>query len=167
MPEDKKKKLTPKQARFIEEYIVDLNATQAAVRAGYSPKTAFCIGIENLKKPLIKKHLAERQREIAGEIGISQKRVLEEYSKLAFFDPRKLYDKNGEFKPVHELEAEVAAALTSIKEKEGEKEYKYGDKKGALDSLAKHLGLFKDEEETKGVTINIVMNVPEPDREDS
>ena len=47
------KKLTPKQQRFIDEYLVDLNATQAAIRAGYSAKTAYSIGIENLKKPEI------------------------------------------------------------------------------------------------------------------
>jgi len=46
-------KLTPKQSRFIEEYLIDLNATQAAIRAGYSEKTAQMIGWENLRKPLI------------------------------------------------------------------------------------------------------------------
>lgn len=47
------KPLTPKQQRFVAEYAIDLNATQAAIRAGYSPKTAYAIGAENLKKPQI------------------------------------------------------------------------------------------------------------------
>ncbi|MFR7383035.1 MAG: terminase small subunit, partial [[Clostridium] leptum] len=46
-------KLTAKQQRFVDEYLIDLNATQAAIRAGYSEKTAFSIGTENLRKPLI------------------------------------------------------------------------------------------------------------------
>lgn len=55
-------KLTPKQARFVDEYLIDLNATQAAIRAGYSKKTAGSIGDENLKKPAIAAEVVKRQR---------------------------------------------------------------------------------------------------------
>jgi phage terminase small subunit len=55
----KKGRLTPKQERFVQEYLVDLNATQAAIRAGYSRKTAYSIGEENLKKPDIQDFLAK------------------------------------------------------------------------------------------------------------
>ena len=51
--------MTEKQKLFCEEYLIDLNATQAALRAGYSEKTAYSIGNENLKKPEIQKYLAE------------------------------------------------------------------------------------------------------------
>ena len=51
--------LTPKQKRFCQEYLIDLNATQAAVRAGYSEKTAYSVGNENLRKPEIKKYIDE------------------------------------------------------------------------------------------------------------
>jgi len=53
--------LTPKQQRFVEEYLIDLNATQAAIRAGYSEKTAYSVGHENLKKPEIQKAIEEAQ----------------------------------------------------------------------------------------------------------
>ena len=56
-------KLTPKQQRFVDEYLIDLNATQAAIRAGYSEKTAYSIGDENLKKPEIKKAIEQEQKE--------------------------------------------------------------------------------------------------------
>ena len=56
-------KLTPKQQRFVDEYLIDLNATQAAIRAGYSEKTAYSIGDENLKKPEIKKAVEQAQQE--------------------------------------------------------------------------------------------------------
>ncbi len=53
--------LTPKQARFVEEYLIDLNATQAAIRAGYSAKTARAMGCENLTKPDIQAAVTEAQ----------------------------------------------------------------------------------------------------------
>lgn len=57
------KKLTAKQQRFCDEYLIDLNATQAAIRAGYSKKTAYSIGVENLKKPELKKYIEDRMAE--------------------------------------------------------------------------------------------------------
>ena len=55
--------MTPKQSRFVEEYLIDLNATQAAVRAGYSKKTARAIASENLAKPNIQEAVAKAKRE--------------------------------------------------------------------------------------------------------
>ena len=60
---DARKKLTPKQSRFVKEYLVDMNATQAAIRAGYSEKTARSIGMENLTKPDIEEAIAEARAE--------------------------------------------------------------------------------------------------------
>ena len=57
--------LTPKQQRFVEEYLIDLNATQAAIRAGYSEKTAYSVGHENLKKPEIQKAIEEAKNKIS------------------------------------------------------------------------------------------------------
>ncbi len=72
----KGKTLTPKQERFVEEYMLDLNATQAALRAGYSERTAYCMGIENLKKPVIAKAIAERQAAVAVETGVTLQTVI-------------------------------------------------------------------------------------------
>ena len=69
-------KLTAKQQRFCDEYLIDLNATQAAIRAGYSQKTAYSIGVENLKKPEIKKHIDERMAEKEAKLIASQDEVL-------------------------------------------------------------------------------------------
>jgi phage terminase small subunit len=68
--------LTPKQIRFVDEYLIDLNATQAAIRAGYSEKTAYAVGAENLRKPQIAKLLADRQSDRAERTEITQDYVL-------------------------------------------------------------------------------------------
>lgn len=69
-------KMTPKQKRFCDEYLIDTNATQAAIRAGYSKKTAYAIGVENLKKVEIKKYIAERMAEKESELIADQDEVL-------------------------------------------------------------------------------------------
>lgn len=68
--------LTAKQKRFCDEYLVDLNATQAAIRAGYSRKTAYSIGVENLKKPEIKKYIEKRMAEKEKELIADQNEVM-------------------------------------------------------------------------------------------
>lgn len=68
--------LTPKQQRFVEEYLIDLNATQAAIRAGYSKRTAFQIGTENLKKPYVAAAIAKVMEQRSKELSIDAKWVL-------------------------------------------------------------------------------------------
>lgn len=146
--------LTAKQQLFVDEYLIDLNATQAAIRAGYSAKRADAIGHENLRKPEIAAFLAERMKARSDRTEITQDRVLQEYAKLAFLDPRRFYDELGGLKPVHLLDADVAAALVGVDvtdsfDKESNavittKKIKFVDKKGALDSVARHLGMFTD-----------------------
>jgi len=148
--------LTEKQKRFCEEYLIDLNATQAAIRAGYSEDSAYSIGWENLKKPDIQEYLKARQKELQEATGITQKRVLEEYAKVAFLDIRKFYTVDGVLKSIHDLDDNAAGALAGVEvyeEKTGEedveaigttKKIKTYDKVKALDSLARHLGMFTD-----------------------
>ena len=69
-------KLTAKQQRFCDEYLIDLNATQAALRAGYSAKTAYRTGADNLKKPQIQEFLGERMKEKESELIAGQDEVL-------------------------------------------------------------------------------------------
>lgn len=69
-------KMTPKQKRFCDEYLIDLNATQAAIRAGYSKKTAYSIGEENLRKPELKKYIDSRMAEKESELIADQDEVL-------------------------------------------------------------------------------------------
>lgn len=89
------KSLTPKQSRFVDEYLVDLNATAAARRAGYSKKTACSIGQENLRKPEIVKAIEERRRERAERVKLSQEDVIRDLKEIVErcmdrekFDPR-------------------------------------------------------------------------------
>lgn len=76
--------LTPKQKRFVQEYLVDLNATAAAIRAGYSKKTAEVIGYENLRKPQIETAINQAIQEREKRTKITQDMVLQETAKLAF-----------------------------------------------------------------------------------
>jgi len=151
-------KLTPKQEKFVEEYLLDLNATQAAIRAGYKPRKARQMGSENLSKPDIAKAIQEQMEARSKRTEISQDRVLQEYAKIAFLDPRKFYDDQGRLIPIYDLPEEVAAAIAGMdvvservgKDGEGKPEFatvrkiKLVDKKGALDSVARHLGMFND-----------------------
>lgn len=147
--------LTERQQRFVDEYLVDLNATQAAIRAGYSPRTANEQGARLLTKVSVQNAIQEAKKKRARRVEITQDRVLLEYARLAFFDPRKLFAENGKPKDISELDDDTAAALVGLDVMEeysgtGEsrvfmgytKKYKLANKLGALDSLGKHLGMF-------------------------
>lgn len=149
--------LTKKQKRFVEEYLVDLNATQAAIRAGYSTQTAYSIGDENLKKPEIKnaieKALAERSR----RTGVNADRVILELAKIAFVNPTDVINMD-EATVRGEANREDTAAIASVKVKriptdDGdivEREVRTYDKIKALELLGKHLGMFTDKFKVEG-----------------
>ena len=164
------KALTAKQQVFVQEYLVDLNATQAAIRAGYSKRTAEWIGPQLLGKTHVAEAVQGAMAKREDRTEITQDRVLKEYAKLAFLDPRRFYDDDGQLLQVHELPEDVAAALSSMEvvtERAGELELavrkiKFSDKKAALDSIARHLGMFKDKTELTGdfPVLNLVLNGP-------
>lgn len=106
--------MTPKQRRFCEEYLVDLNATQAAIRAGFRERTAYSIAQENLKKPEIASEIQRLMKERQERTQITQDRVLLELARIAFFDFRKLYREDGALKQPHELDDEAAGVLSGI-----------------------------------------------------
>jgi phage terminase small subunit len=147
-------KLTAKQERFCEEYLIDLNATQAAIRAGYSKNTANEIAAQNLAKLSIQQYLSKKKEILANKLQITQEMVLEGYRKLAFYDARKFYDSEGNLISIPDLDDETAFALTGfevMEEKGGDgqghqvllgytKKIKMSDRKGALDSICKVLG---------------------------
>ena len=84
--------MTRKQKRFVKEYMIDLNATQAAIRAGYSPETAYSIASENLRKPEIENYIAKEQAIISARTGVSVDRVLKELARIAFVNADNLID---------------------------------------------------------------------------
>ena len=106
--------LTEKQRRFVAEYLVDLNATQAAIRAGYSRKTAHVTGHETLKKPEVSAAVQASMAARAERTNITQDRVLQELARIAFFDLRKLYREDGSMKSPDEWDDDTAAAMSGL-----------------------------------------------------
>lgn len=169
-------KLTPKQFLFVKEYLVDLNATQAAIRAGYSEKTAQVIGAENLAKPIIAESIQIEMDKRAARIEITADRVLQELAKLAFHDPRKFFDDDGRIKPISELDDVTAMALSGIEtfhkivgdEKDGMAvvtKIKTVDKGINLERLGRHFKLFTDKTELTGVNgtpLDLTVNFVKP-----
>lgn len=140
--------LTPKQLRFVDEYLIDLNASDAARRAGYSKKTAPKIGYENLQKPEVAAAIAAKQKELATKRGITRERILDEMAKLAFSDLRGIFDENGQLKPIHELDDGQAGSISSIEIEGPTKQnpmyvtkVRLWPKGPQLENLLKHLGM--------------------------
>lgn len=157
--------LTPKQARFVEEFVVDLNATQAAIRAGYSAKTAADIGRQLLRKTPVARAISERQRAISERIGVTAERVVEELAKIGFAnmsDYMKVGEDGDPYLDFSGLTRDQAAALSEVtvedfKDGRGEDardvrriKFKLHDKRAALVDLGKHLGMFKEKVEVSG-----------------
>lgn len=148
----KQKPLNDKQSRFVDEYLVDLNATKAAIRAGYSQKTAYSQGFDLLKKPEIAAEIEKRRQLQAEKAGLTVERVLQEAMRLAFFDIRKLVGKDGHPLPLSDLDDDTAAAIQGLDVATiGNADvgigqvlkYKIADKNSAIERLFKHLGLFE------------------------
>lgn len=167
--------MTPKQQRFVEEYLVDLNATQAAIRAGYSSDTAHSIGHENLSKPEIAAGIREGMAVRSMRTNITQDQVLRELARIGFVDIRKVVtwtngasgfnedeaEETGEVRisianfvmltPSDQIDAETAAAISEVSQtKDGALKVKMHDKRAALVDLGRHLGMFKDKVEVTG-----------------
>ena len=141
------RKLNAKQQCFVEEYLIDLNATQAAIRAGYSPKTATAIASENLSKPSISAAIACAMAERSKRTGITQDRVLNELAKVAFLNITDVVDEYGRIK--ENATKEDKACIESIKYKHSdtdmgssvEREVKVASKLKAIEMLMRHLGI--------------------------
>lgn len=152
-------KLTEKQQRFVEEYLIDLNATQAAIRAGYKPSSARQVGTENMSKPSIRACIDQAIAERSKRTGINQDRVIRELARLAFVNASDVIDMDEASIKCNASEDDKAAIASvkvkTIPTKEGdgvEREIRLNDKLKALELLGKHLGMFKD-------NININANV--------
>lgn len=154
--------LTAKQQRFVAEYLVDLNATQAAIRAGYAAKRADAMGYENLRKPEIAAAVSEAMQARESRTQITQDRVLQELARIAFFDIRKLYNEDGTLKKPTDLDDDAAAVLAGIDVTTvsiggtedaaslATKKAKVFDKGAALTLAMRHLGMLKDKVEHSG-----------------
>ena len=153
--------LTPKQTRFVAEYLIDLNATQAAIRAGYSQKNAQSIGYQLLQKTPVQVAIQAGQTKQLAGAELSAARVLEEIRRLAFADARDIYDDHGNLKPMSEWSPEAAATVSGIETivknaKAGDGvtdtvlKVRRWDKPKALECLAKHFGLLTERVQHSG-----------------
>jgi phage terminase small subunit len=169
--------LTPKRQRFVAEFLVDLNATRAARAAGYSAKTAKQAGSRVLTNVDVSAAVQAGQAVHLGRLDITKQRVLEEYARIAFSDPRRFWEKaqvphavDGggplvtvvRLKAITELGPDEAAALAGFEAViknaaagDGQTDLvhkiRFWNKLDALNALAQHLGLLKNQMEVTGL----------------
>lgn len=160
--------LTPKQETFVLEYLKDLNGTQAAIRAGYSARTANEQSSRLLANANVSEAVSRARAERAGRLGLTADRVLEEIAAIAFARMPEYVewgrDDQMQLKPSDELTDKQAAAVSQVVESEKfiksldhgdqllsrERTIKLHDKLSALEKLCKHLGLMPDRKEISG-----------------
>lgn len=153
-------KLTAKQKRFVDEYLIDLNATQAAIRAGYSVNSARDIGCENLAKPNIQEAIAKEMADRSKRTGVNQDRVVLELAKIALVKMTDIVDSQGRIKST--ASEDDLACIESVKYKKSEsdtgssveREVKVASKLKALELLGKHLGMWNDK-----IDVNVAIPV--------
>lgn len=163
--------LTPKRRRFIAEYLKDLNATKAAIRAGYSAKNADVVGPRLLGKVSVKREVDAALERRAVRTEVKQDDVLRELLAMADVDPSRAVDPvTGKLLPLHEMPADVRRSIASVEVFEewggrGDERAKVGEvikvkfwpKDKALELLGKHLKMFTDKVQHEGgVAISIV-----------
>lgn len=151
--------LTEKRWRFVDEYDVDGNATAAAIRAGYSEKTAYAAGHRLLREPEVAAELDKRRAERAARADVSAEAVLAELWKIGSSDIRRLFNDSGSIIPLAALDDRAAGAVASVEvvvrpsgevDNDGNREVehvhkiKLWDKNAALTQLGRHFNLFSD-----------------------
>lgn len=153
-------KLTEKQQRFVDEYLIDLNATQAAIRAGYSVRTAKEQGSQNLTKLNVQQAISEKMAERSKRTGVNQDRIVMELAKIAFINAADVINSDDatikEGATIDDTAAIQSVKVKVIPTKEGdgvEREIRLNDKLKALELLGKHLGMWNDK-------LDVNLNIP-------
>ncbi|MGX0136321.1 terminase small subunit [Cupriavidus metallidurans] len=155
--------LNARRAAFAREYVIDYNATQAAIRAGYSENTAQEQASRLMTNAEVQAAIAKEQKKRVARTEITQDRVLQEVARLAFLDIRKALNPDGTLKNIMELDDDTAAAIAGLEIFEeftgkGEertfvgytKKIKLADKKGVLELLMRHMGMLNDKLKLQG-----------------
>jgi phage terminase small subunit len=148
-------KLRQRRTRFVKEYLIDQNATRAAIAAGYSEKGASVAGVRMLSNANIKAQIETENDKVNQRLDVSVERVKLELARLAYYDPRKFYNPDGSAKAITELDEDCARAIAGFEMAElftgnGEdralagyiKKFKLPDKTKALEVLGRHLQMF-------------------------
>lgn len=163
--------MNDRQKKFADEYLLCNSGTKAAIAAGYSAKTAKVKASQLLVDEEIEAYIIEKRQEVAKKHGVTLDRVIEEYSKIAFFDIREIYNTDGGLIDIKQLDDSSAGAIASIKSMEewGEddsgdktiigttKEVKVFDKIRALQDLGKHLGIFERDNDQKAKAAKVTI----------
>lgn len=156
-----KRQLSEQRQRFVDEYLIDLNGTQAAIRAGYSPKTANEQAARLLANVSIQEAIAKAMAERSKRTGINQDRVVLELAKIAFVKMTDVVDPDtGEILP--NASDDDLACIESVKFKQSDNQYggsierevKLSPKMKALELLGKHLGMWNDK-----IDVNVAIPV--------
>lgn len=149
--------LTDKEERFCQEYLIDLNATQAAKRAGYSERSANEIGCQNLAKLHIQTRISELKKERVKRTKITADKVLRELASVGFSNIQDFMNDDLTVRNIQILKRKHASAIASIKKTSFESEsgvktvieFKLHDKIRALEDIAKHIGFFEADNKQK------------------
>lgn len=153
----KLKPLNPQHQVFVSEYLKDRIGGKAAIRAGYSAKTADQIAYQLLQNPSVRAAVDQGLERLLTDNGLTAARTMKEMARLAYFDPAKLFDRTGKLLPIDQMDEDTRAAIVSI-EVEGTRTSKTGetarirlaDKAAALRMAAQHHGLLKERVELTG-----------------
>jgi phage terminase small subunit len=161
-------KLSVRQQRFVEEYLVDFNGKQAAIRAGYAPHTADITGAQLLALPKVKARVDWAIANRVNRIQVRQDEVVRELLRLAMVDTSKAFDADGKLLPIQEWPEDVRRAIASFdveerSSKEGTvqtlRKVRFWSKPQALELLSRHLGMLRDKSEDKPAAVfNLVIN---------
>lgn len=145
--------MTPKRSRFVQEYLIDLNAAEAARRAGYSRRTARAIGSHLLTKVEVCRALDAAMAERNQRTSASVDRVMTELGRIAFFDVAEVFDADGRPRQLDDMSPEARAAIAGVEvieqvDADGRptgrvRRLKIADKLAALKKLGEHLGMFE------------------------
>lgn len=144
------RKLTDKQKKFVEEYLIDLNATQSAIRAGYSPKTANEQGARLLANVSIQEAISKVMAERSRRTGINQDRIVQELARIAFVKITDVVDPDGEINTNASdddlacIESYKVEDSDSVNGSSSKREVKLASKIKALELLGKHVGMWND-----------------------
>ncbi|SEN73782.1 phage terminase small subunit [Nitrosospira multiformis] len=152
--------LTPKQQRFVVEYCVDFNATAAYIRAGYDARgnSAEAAASRLLSNVKVQEAIEQKQREVAKRCELTTENIVREAAAVAFSDIRKLFNRDGSPKAIHEMDDATAAAISTIEVGQTITDGKVTgrtcrirlwDKNSAQERLFRHMGLFRKESALK------------------
>ena len=145
-----KDKLSPRQQQFLREYLLDLNATKAAERAGYSVRNAKKIGWELLQKPHIAAAIKEAMEAREERTLVTVDRVVQELAMVAFANIADAFDAEGKLLPIGKMPRSFQSAIDIYQRDDRGVRIKMHDKISALEKLGRHLGIFIDKVQLKG-----------------